>query len=70
MRLTICAVSVFLIFALPAAADTGGRLQWTGAVTQIEGSAGGGLVPWALIGGLETNTEIRRDGVRDLCLDR
>jgi Protein of unknown function (DUF3034) len=33
-------------------------LEWTGAVTQIEGVAGGGLVPWALIGGLETNTEV------------
>jgi hypothetical protein len=33
-------------------------LQWTGAVSEIEGSAGGGLVPWALIGGLETNAEV------------
>jgi hypothetical protein len=33
-------------------------LQWTGGITEIEGSAGGGLVPWALIGGLETNTEM------------
>jgi Protein of unknown function (DUF3034) len=36
----------------------GDRLEWTGAVTQIEGSAGGGLVPWALIGGLETNEQL------------
>jgi hypothetical protein len=27
-------------------------------VTQVEGSAGGGLVPWALIGGLETNEQV------------
>lgn len=39
-------------------AAAGDRLQWTGGITDIEGSAGGGLVPWALIGGLETNTEI------------
>jgi hypothetical protein len=38
-------------------AQAGERLEWTGAVSQVEGSAGGGLVPWALIGGLETDTE-------------
>jgi hypothetical protein len=36
----------------------GDRLEWTGAVTQIEGTAGGGLVPWALIGGLGTDRQI------------
>jgi hypothetical protein len=36
----------------------GDRLEWTGAVTQIEGAGGGGLVPWALISGLETDREI------------
>jgi hypothetical protein len=44
--------------AAPATAVGGDRLQWTGAVTQIEGAAGGGLVPWALIGGLGTNEEV------------
>src|SRR5579862_2176785 len=39
-------------------ADAGERLEWTGGVTQIEGAAGGGLVPWALIGGLGTDAEI------------
>ncbi len=34
------------------------RLEWTGAVTQVEGAAGGGLVPWALIAGLGTNEQI------------
>jgi Protein of unknown function (DUF3034) len=43
-------------------ADAGDRLQWTGAVTQVEGSAGGGLVPWALIGGLETDAEVGATG--------
>jgi Protein of unknown function (DUF3034) len=40
------------------AANAGDRLEWTGAVTQVEGAAGGGLVPWALIGGLGTNAEV------------
>jgi hypothetical protein len=40
------------------AARAGDRLEWTGAVTQIEGAAGGGLVPWALIGGLGTDGQI------------
>ena len=41
-----------------APAPAGDRLEWTGAVTQVEGSAGGGLVPWALIGGLGTDVQI------------
>jgi hypothetical protein len=44
------------IMALPATA--GDRLEWTGAVSQIEGAGGGGLVPWALIGGLGTDVQI------------
>jgi hypothetical protein len=43
-------------------AGAGERLQWTGAVTEVEGSAGGGLVPWALIGGLETDAEVGATG--------
>ena len=31
-------------------ADRSGRLLLTGGVTQVEGAAGGGLSPWALIG--------------------
>src|ERR1700761_8782645 len=34
------------------------RLLATGGVTQIEGSGGGGLTPWALITGLGTNSEV------------
>lgn len=36
---------------LLAQSATGGKLVLTGGVTQIEGAAGGGLTPWALIGG-------------------
>ena len=36
----------------------GGRLLLTGGVSTIEGAAGGGLVPWALIGGYGTRDEL------------
>ena len=44
-----------LLPSVPAPA--GDRLGFTGAVSEVEGAAGGGLVPWALIGGLGTDTE-------------
>jgi len=65
IRLAIRAATILLGLAWAFrvwGADAGDRLQWTGAVTQIEGSAGGGLVPWALIGGLETNAEVGASG--------
>lgn len=37
---------------------TSGKLLLTGGVTQIEGSAGGGLTPWAVIGGYGTRNQI------------
>lgn len=36
----------------------GGRLLLTGGVSTIEGAGGGGLVPWALIGGYGTRDEV------------
>lgn len=36
----------------------GGRLLATGGVSQVEGAAGGGLTPWALIAGYGTRDEI------------
>jgi hypothetical protein len=65
MRLSIGTLVILqaIVSAVPAwSVDAGDRLQWTGAVTQVEGSAGGGLVPWALIGGLETNVEVGASG--------
>jgi hypothetical protein len=41
-----------------APVHAGDRLEWTGAVTEVEGAAGGGLVPWALIGGLGTDAQV------------
>jgi hypothetical protein len=48
--------AALLAIAQPAAA--GGRLTATGGLTPIEGSAGGGLVPWAVLAGTGTEDEI------------
>jgi hypothetical protein len=54
-----CFQIVLICLLVSSAGAWGGdKLEWTGAVTQIEGSAGAGLVPWALIGGLETSDQI------------
>lgn len=37
--------------------EGGGRLLLTGGVSQVEGAGGGGLTPWALIGGYGTRNE-------------
>ena len=58
----IAAASAIGALAVAMAANAGDRLQWTGAVTEVEGAAGGGLVPWALIGGLGTNTQVGASG--------
>jgi hypothetical protein len=44
------ATTVALLAATPAHADTG-KLLLTGGVSTIDGAAGGGLSPWAVIGG-------------------
>ncbi|MFM0053575.1 DUF3034 family protein [Caballeronia grimmiae] len=43
---------------LPAVPLTGGKLLLTGGVSQIEGAAGGGLAPWAVIGGYGTASQL------------
>ena len=54
----VVAVAV-LSLGFPGAADAASsRLLATGGVMQIEGSAGGGLTPWALIAGLGSDREI------------
>ena len=64
MRLKYSPTSVIRTFlllgALLVATDAAGadRLAWTGAVTQVEGAGGGGLVPWALIAGLGTADQV------------
>nr|WP_243830348.1 DUF3034 family protein [Caballeronia sp. SBC1] len=37
---------------------TGGKLLLTGGVSEIEGAAGGGLTPWAVIGGYGTASQL------------
>lgn len=58
IRDAVAGLSAAAALAAAAPAGAGDRLEWTGAVTQIEGAAGGGLVPWALIGGLGTDVQV------------
>lgn len=60
MKMFILSTFVFSFFSANSFAnlDTSGKLLLTGGVTQIEGSAGGGLTPWAFIGGYETKDQI------------
>jgi hypothetical protein len=45
-----------MLAVLPASAqEIGGKLRLTRGISTIEGQAGGGLTPWALIGGDETD---------------
>lgn len=53
-----CALALGAALLHAPAAQAGSRLLATGGVTQIEGSAGGGLAPWALIAGLGSNRQI------------
>jgi len=48
-------VLFFLFVSSPVVA--GGKLIGTSGVTQIEGSGGGGLVPWATLSGYDTRDE-------------
>jgi hypothetical protein len=50
------------IICTSPALRAGDRLLGTGGVTQLEGSGGGGLVPWALIAGLGTEQQIGGSG--------
>jgi hypothetical protein len=53
-----CAIALAALMAIPAGATAAdGRLLATGGATQFEGSAGGGLVPWAVLSGYGTDTQ-------------
>ncbi len=71
----ICRAFACCLAMTPVTALAGGKLLATGGVSQIEGTAGGGLTPWALIGGLGTEDEIgasafvTRVGLNDYRLD-
>jgi hypothetical protein len=56
-------IAIVLSVALPLFApcslvQAGDRLLATGGVTQVEGSAGGGLMPWAVISGYGTDKQV------------
>lgn len=52
--LLVALVAVGADDARAASPGTGGKLLLTGGVSQIEGAAGGGLTPWAVVGGYGT----------------
>lgn len=54
----LIAISLLSLSFYSASSLAGERLLGTGGVMQIEGSAGGGLTPWALIAGYGTEGEI------------
>jgi len=51
-------MSLLAVIGLPLLSHAGDRLLATGGVTQIEGAAGGGLMPWAVISGYGTDKQI------------
>ncbi|MBS7457604.1 DUF3034 family protein [Coralloluteibacterium stylophorae] len=54
----VCALLLLACIALPAqAAGEQGRLLATGGAMQIEGAAGGGIVPWAVLAGYGTGDQ-------------
>lgn len=57
-RVFLAACTLCLCLAPSAAGAQSGKLLLTGGVTNIEGSAGGGLTPWAVIGGYGTKEQI------------
>ncbi|WP_332749333.1 DUF3034 family protein [Hydrogenophaga sp.] len=57
IRLLPLAAAVALLTTSPARADTG-KLLLTGGVSSIEGAAGGGISPWAVIGSQATEGEV------------
>ncbi len=64
-RTALIAMAIVLYCHTPLHAQTvdapaglSGKLLLTGGVTQVEGSAGGGLTPWAVIGGYGSEDQI------------
>ncbi len=53
--------SLFLISSLPSIASNG-KLLATPGVSQIEGSGGGGIVPWAQLAGYASEDEFSVNG--------
>jgi hypothetical protein len=67
MKRLLCIATLLLpTLAAPALAQSdnraGGKLELTNGISTIEGSAGGGLTPWAVIAGNETKDGIGVQG--------
>lgn len=56
--LGLMVANIFVASTAMADMATSNKLLLTGGVSQVEGAAGGGLTPWAVIGGYGTNDEI------------
>lgn len=52
------AISIVVCSTPAQAQGTSGKLLLTGGVTTLEGAAGGGITPWAVIGGYGTRDQI------------
>ena len=57
VRLLPLAAAAALLITTPVHADTG-KLLLTGGVSSVEGAAGGGISPWAVIGSQATEGEV------------
>ena len=57
MKTSTCSVAALLL-CIAGGAFAGDRLLATGGAQQIEGQAGGGVVPWALIAGYGTRDQV------------
>jgi hypothetical protein len=55
-------VSVLLLVSLPTFANSSGKLLATPGVSQVEGSGGGGIVPWAQLAGYASEDEFSVNG--------
>lgn len=51
-------ITLAVLACMPLGAQAGDRLLATSGVSQVEGAAGGGLVPWAVIGGLGSSDQL------------
>lgn len=58
MKNGLVRIVVIVMLGVSPQMSAGGRLLATGGVSQIEGAAGGGIVPWALIAGYGTRDEV------------
>jgi hypothetical protein len=69
------AISAIALLLTPIAQADSGRLLATGGASEIEGSAGGGIVPWAVLSSYATDGEVGASvyrthiEVRDYALD-